>query len=175
MSFVKMPQDDYVAMCNKLRSMLNETDKYTSKDFIEKMDELIVDIEEGGNPNYVETIEGTLANPWGNIDPSELQQSVLARNASVEMDIDATELGFGHIYLTMEQFLNTSLGIGFTGVLNTGIFPERWTALIVGYTLNGLFQEALLLQAESVTAMGQQASAAPTTLTIIHHPLPSQS
>lgn len=42
MSFVKMPQDDYVAMCDKLRSMLNETDKYTSKDFIEKMDELIL-------------------------------------------------------------------------------------------------------------------------------------
>lgn len=42
MSFVKMPQDDYIAMCNKLRSILNETDKYTSKDFIEKMDELIL-------------------------------------------------------------------------------------------------------------------------------------
>lgn len=127
---------------------------------------------DGGNPNYVETIEGTLENPWGEANPLELQQSVLARDASVEMDIDATAVGMGHFYLTMEQFLNPSAGIGFTGVIRAGMAVERWTAFLVGYTRNGVFQDALLLQEGSVTAMSQYASVAPTTLTIIHHPMP---
>ena len=236
MSFVKMPQDDYVAMCNKLRSMLNETDKYTSKDFIEKMDELIlpnlddmyfgsnsslpekgnsnpqyyediakaineikqadavvleelnvtknrkytapsgiayssvnVDIEEGGNPNYMETIEGTLANPWGDIDPSELHQSVLSGDASVYLKIDATALGFGHVEISLSPFQDSL--IYFTGIATSGSNVEGWMALALYYKLPGTFERARLLQNNTVTDMSQYATMLSTVLTVIHHPM----
>lgn len=237
MSFVKMPQDDYVAMCNKLRSMLNETDKYTSKDFIEKMDELIlpnldnmyfgsnsslpekgnsnpqyyediakaineikqadavvleelnvtenkkytapsgiayssvnVDIEEGGNPNYVETIEGTLANPWGSVDPSALRQSVLSGDASAMLDIDATVLGFGRAKIQMSPF--NKAYIHFYGVSGASSSVEQWQVLSLDYELNGIFEVAWLLQKGTVTDMSDYATKLSTVLTIIHHPLP---
>lgn len=94
----------------------------------------------GGNPNYVETIEGTLANPWGSVDPSALHQSVLSGDASAMLDIDATVLGFGRAKIQMSPFTKTN--IHFYGVSGASSSVEQWQVLSLDYELNGIFEVA---------------------------------
>ena len=228
MSFVKMPQDDYVAMCNKLRSMLNETDKYTSKDFIEKMDELIlpnldemdfgsnsslpekgntnpeyyediakaineikqadavvleelnvteskkytapsgiayssvnVDIEEGGNPNYVETIKGTLANPWGGRFSEIYNMLADSNNYTVYMSAygnkAALVLDYSVVYWSL-WFDDIDAGT-----------PSTATVYTIAYNKNGGMDSARYLQGTSWSSL---QSTEKTVITIIHHPMP---
>jgi len=228
MSFVKMPQDDYVAMCNKLRSMLNETDKYTSKDFIEKMDELIlpnldnmyfgsnsslpekgnsnpqyyediakaineikqadavvleelnvtenkkytapsgiayssvnVDIEEGGNPNYVEAITGTVANPWGGMKISTLRNEIQNNNATAYIDFKD---GMWNIRI----FLSYSAGF-FGGDCLTVFGAALSAAYFIQYDNTGAFSVAKKFSSNGTATNISNSTA--TTLTIIHHPL----
>lgn len=230
MSFVKMPQDDYVAMCNKLRSMLNETDKYTSKDFIEKMDELIlpnlddmyfgnnsslpekgnsnpqyyediakaineikqeaavvleelnvteskkytapsgvayssvnVDIEEGGNPNYVETIEGTVQSPWGGVSVSELVSEIEAGAATAFIEVNNNKVYLS--YYPDDGFIGGGVctsNVIFGGGLTSAIYLNYYSSngnkqLAKTYTSNGTVSDI--------------SNSTVTTLTIIHHPL----
>lgn len=229
MSFVKMPQDDYVAMCNKLRSMLNETDKYTSKDFIEKMDELIlpnldemdfgsnsslpekgnsnpqyyediakaineikqadavvleelnvteskkytapsgiayssvnVDIEEGGNPNHVEIITGTLANPWGGMQISTLRNEIQNNNATAYIDFKD---GTGDIRIFLRY--NSAF---FGGDCSTIFGAALSASYYIQYNNTGAVSVAKKFSSNGTATNISNSTA--TTLTIIHHPLP---
>lgn len=125
----------------------------------------------GGNPNYVETVTGMLSAPWGDVDPAALHQSVLAGDANVMIDVDATALGFGHVVVPMTI---RELAIEFNGVDMTGLRVESWVALSIEYYGDsGEFIRALLLQGGAVTDMSQYALL-PTVLTINHHPLPEE-
>lgn len=239
MSFVKMPQDDYVAMCNKLRSMLNETDKYTSKDFIEKMDELIlpnldemdfgsnsslpekgnsnpqyyediakaineikqadavvleelnvteskkytapsgiayssvnVDIEEGGNPNYVETIEGTLFSPFGNHTRDELLSGIGAGEITAMLTVS---LG-GKEYTMPGQRVAKNLSFSRLVRADSGTGGSTFlTAVSITYDLRGLNTNTSNYHDSSGSwrIIGREAAKEIScTLTIIHHPLP---
>ena len=63
----------------------------------------------GENPNYVQTVTGTLRNPWGNvgdIDIKELSTAITPsiKEATAYIDIDATALNFGHIYSILTNY-----------------------------------------------------------------------
>lgn len=178
MSFVKMPQDDYVAMCNKLRSMLNETDKYTSKNFIEKMDELIVDIEEGGNPNYVETIKGTLANPWGDLSYTSLVHAIQLREVTALLSVVLPDDSTWILPLIPRMWADlTNLTLIASAAYPVGLLPQvTMMGGCVVYELDSGDCAAIIVSSPDTNYqwvnLMQQMSQLPTTLTIIHHPLP---
>jgi len=124
----------------------------------------------GGNPNYVETIEGTLANPWGGVDTLALHQSVRSGDATVKLGFDATELGFGPVEVLMSPFVPDA--IVFSGVMLTGTNVQSWVALTINYELDGTLAIILVLRNGTVTNMSQYATNLSTVLTVIHHPLP---
>jgi len=124
---------------------------------------------DGGNPNYVETIEGTLANPWGDIDPATLHQSVLSGDADVRLDIGGPP-GFRHLEIQMSPFEDSL--IYFSGVADSPSNVEEWTALALYYELQGTINRVRLLNDGTVTDMSQYATNLSTVLTIIHHPMP---
>lgn len=92
MSFVKMPQEDYVAMCDKLRAMLNEEQDYTSKDFIDKMDETILpnlDDTNFGNSSNLPTFGAT--NPEYYEDIAKAINELKTANPIQIQELNATE------------------------------------------------------------------------------------
>lgn len=123
-----------------------------------------------GNPNYVHTVTGVVSSPWGSVNPAALHQSVIAGDASASLDIDATALGYGHIYIQMSQFRSNA--IAFSGISTAGLSVDNWLAIALSYGLDGVLDIALLLQGGTVTAMNQYAPSLSTVLTINHHPLP---
>lgn len=129
----------------------------------------------GGNPNYVETITGTLANLLQTSDHtiSELAAEINGGNATALLDIDGSQAGFPG---TFKISLLPSIGgtanyIG--GSLNAiGNSIGDTIAVSVDFeTPNSLYYFHILSGGtiSNLTSAGDQF---PTTLTIIHHPLP---
>lgn len=130
----------------------------------------------GGNPNYVETITGTVANPWGEYVFSELKTMMM---------IDAVTVYIVDDLLPSERiYLEPSAdGIsGFTGSCH--ISPQSNLVIVdreieyIGYNNSGECVALLTITGtlsqygmtvEDYTAESAEASC---TLTIIHHPLP---
>ena len=127
-----------------------------------------------GNPNYVETISGTLSNPWGENTPLDLFTA--ARNGNLTMYIEASvaysEGGAEETATMMFLPISGLPTFGFTK-------PSTSTSVLnfarVGYSNTGKLSRAVAgninTSAESqelITLSGDT----PCTLTIIHHPLP---
>lgn len=116
----------------------------------------------GGNPNYVETIRGTVANPWGEANYRELTNGIYTKELTVKM-------AFGGISLIAAS----NDGILFSAVLfNLPEDTEPYLGASVYYS--GIDDGALTI-AKANFGMGSWDDlplATPTTLTIIHHPLP---
>lgn len=134
--------------------------------------------EGGGNPNRVQTITGTLANPFTDWTKAEYDEFIGAYsdgNASASMTVDATEIGYVEASLVLAPFYNEPF------FLDAYIEADGdVTAISVSYL--GNFEETpLLSEAKGYTTAGgvvdlaEYASILPTTLTIIWHPLPDQS
>ena len=116
----------------------------------------------GGNPNYVETIEGTLANPFGELDFDELY----------------SELGAGGVTLIL-----SALGASMMGQINgsgsilfgTVLFAAPIDAAPwIGGSVSYVPGEELLDYAK-VLQNGVWVDLPATTqtvLTVIHHPMP---
>lgn len=136
-----------------------------------------VTVNVSGNPNYVETIEGTLANPWGDYTASELFSE--ASNYSITLFITA-ELVYsdgGNAETTTMSYIKAdgSTTFGFTrpGISATTIQFSR-----AGYSSAGTLVKCVAGNIN--TSAGTQEllvvpGETPCTLTIIHHPLPSGS
>lgn len=134
--------------------------------------------EDGENPNYVETIVGTLANLLQTSDHtiSELAAEINGGNATVLLDIDGSQAGFPGVF---KFSLLPSLGgssnyIG--GSLNAfGNAISDTIAVSVDFeTPNSLYYFEVLSEGiiSNLTSAGDQF---PTTLTIIHHPISGSS
>lgn len=129
-------------------------------------------IEGGGNPNYVETITGTLANPFDDYNITELAASANIDN-SVNMYLvaDATAIGLGVYPLSWLKPLNDSDN----GILYFGAsyLPLSGNNLVadVHYSSTGLSLARIMI-GTTISDMSPYAEAIVTTLTIIHHPLP---
>lgn len=117
----------------------------------------------GGNPNYVETISGTVANPWGAANYQELINGISSNELTVAMTIGDTSLN--------ATVVN---GILFSAALFD--LPGD-TKLYLGVSVfySTLDEGALTIAKANFGTgggWGDLPSAMPTTLSIIHHPMP---
>lgn len=128
--------------------------------------------QDGGNPNYVETIEGTLASPFGEYSPEELLAEIIQNDATVKLYLNGSslDLGNGTLYPTSTNDTNRlyfqAVARGSTDITEwiayTATYDESTFELIRAYALSG----------GSAFDMLPYANQIPATLTIIHHPLP---
>lgn len=143
---------------------------------VEKETQLEVWLEEnmpepsGGNPNYVETITGTLANPWGSVNPTELCADIADKNASLIVTL--TLPGYGPLPLAVQAF--PADGQIVASVFNNAGTVDVTNASAIRLTLNtGYSTYALVaLTGGAIADYSGLMDTAQTTLTIIHHPLP---
>lgn len=128
----------------------------------------------GGNPNYVETITATLANPLGDSGYTIADMvALIASNAITMMvNVEASAIGFGDFSAYMYAFNNGQYNVlHMNGVSAAGESAEDWT--VFAYTLvSGGADIAYVLSGGIVTDLSMYLGGVPTTLTIIHHPLP---
>ena len=126
-----------------------------------------------GNPNYVETISGTLANPWGEYAASELFSA--ARSGDLTMYISASvAYSEGEAASTATLMFFPISGLPTFGFTKPGASAAVLRFARVGYSTDGALGIAVsgninvnnetqeLLQIPGDTA---------TTLAIIHHPM----
>ena len=130
----------------------------------------------GGNPNYVETITGTIANPWGSHAFGDIK-AALTSNAITAYIVDDLLHG-ARIYLEASA---DDLS-GFTGSFH--ISTQSSVVIVdreieyVAYDNNGACIALFgILGTTSQNAMTlddytEDAAGAACTLVIIHHPLP---
>lgn len=126
----------------------------------------------GSNPNYVETITGTLANPWGVVRYSELKNELANNNASCKLVIDATSIGFDIFSLLGNT--STDGAVYFELIATGGSTVDVWAAISVNYNIVGELTSAFSLIGGNAMNISVYPNL-PTTLTIIHHQLPNQS
>lgn len=131
----------------------------------------------GGNPNYVETIEGTLANPWGKYTASELFSAARSGDLTMYITADVVYTDGGTAATAtmmffpitgMPTFGFTKPGANLSQISFARLAYSNYGALnkAVAGNINTLNETQELLQTPSDTAC---------TLTIIYHPLPSGS
>lgn len=126
-----------------------------------------------GNPNYVETIAGTVAAPWGEYTASELFSAAQSGDLTMYITADVVYTDGGTAATATMMFFPISGAptFGFTkpgSGLNTIYFARigygntgKMSKAVAG-NINTLNETQELLQIPSDTA---------TTLTIIHHPM----
>lgn len=120
--------------------------------------------EPGGNPNYVETITGTLANPWGKVDYGLLLIDIASNNATAIIAVQA---------MNFSSYLNiSSNSLIANGTRFNIIEPSLLTAAFASYGPDGTLGSLLMWQNGTTVDVSSTMSGYETTLTIIHHPLP---
>ena len=115
----------------------------------------------GGNPNSVQTITGTAANPWGDVDYAELAEAISNNNASATIGY---ELGDTILYPRPMVANSSSL---WASMLNSGA-DGGWTAF---YNSSGAITSLKALVSGSPVDYISYAPFVTSTLTIIWHPL----
>lgn len=133
----------------------------------------------GGNPNYVETIEGTLANPWGNVDYVTLVHKIQSREVTALLAVvlpDGTEWilplvpyrWYDPSVLTLVASAARPAAAGtpipmFGGcvIYDADPDPDLYQLIVSLEDTNYQWVDA-----------ASQLSQLPTTLTLIHHTLP---
>ncbi len=118
----------------------------------------------GGNPNHVETIEGTLANPFGELDFNELYRELSNYGVTLILSAAGSEL-FGQI--------SGSHSILFGTVIFAA--PDDSAPWFGGSVLYYLLDDTAQLDYAKVLNNGvwvNPPTAMQTELRVIHHPLP---
>lgn len=142
------------------------------------------------NPNYVETITGTLDNPFGTMTTTEIQSlidSLMANEVTLVLDFTATFLGkVYYIRTAATQAVNNSGSV--LSRIAFDVFKTAssgWFGFYIAYRVNQgrlvaqtsvYFAEAddeTLYGSVSLEDFLNDATVSATTMTIIHHPLPS--
>lgn len=126
----------------------------------------------GGNPNRVEAITGTLAEPFGEHSIAELIEAVSQNNATVKMSVSMgqstgvlifnTNAALNSLYSAICEFTVS----GSTGTVSTGV------SLV--YTLEHGITIADVLMSGQYMNLVPQAAYMQTETTIIWHPLPEE-
>ena len=130
----------------------------------------------GGNPNYVETITGTVANPWGDIDFDELVTMIRSGDADAILEatisilIEGEELTYG--FKGYMSIVNDDL-VEFSTVLP---LPNFIAMSLVYTTANKDFSYAhggVYDELNTELPEGVMNTSVSSNLTVIHHPLPN--
>lgn len=126
------------------------------------------------NPNSVETIIGTVANPWGNVNPAELAAEIAANNANAIAVWDATAIGLGESSAPL--FLSNDLEYIYIRSARIGTSSDYDALDVAWSTVTGALNEAAVLTSSiGYMDIREYASAITTTITIIHHPIPENN
>lgn len=120
----------------------------------------------GGNPNYVETITGTLDNPFGEHSIAELMQKVEKGDASIKL-----ELSFGGMTGSVLLDSDGYLYGGYAAFSVSGDQGTVSSAFRLDYSERGI-EVADALMSGTYMNLLSMASQIPTETTIIWHPLP---
>lgn len=126
------------------------------------------------NVNTVQTVTGTLSDPWGDIDITELKSALANQRASAQLTIDGTYLGAsGYYYFPVRgwsdsynDFLSISAyGSGNGSINNANGLYIRWR--------DGSFDEGEMLRSGSLVQISSNSEllAIPSTVSIVWHPL----
>ena len=128
----------------------------------------------GGNPNTVQTITGTLDDPWGDVDFDELSEALQSGNATAIIEADATALGFGTITCYITGYFGGSPERNRNVISDGSPNAEGGTtAYSVSWTADEISVFTIFAAGTYTNAL-DYATLVPTTLTIIWHPLPSE-
>ena len=122
----------------------------------------------GGNPNYVETITGTIANPFGTNEKfQEILNGLIENTLTVKLEFI---VGF------IEQYQMTGVLVSNTSFFFACYLPPTFSS---GHAIRLLYSNNLQLNKYYITVAkdgtwveGSLSADLATTLTIIHHPLP---
>ena len=154
-------------------SLLKETDTGNLYTFDESTSEwvLICTVSPsggGGNPNTLEVISSSLANPWGSAEKyleykNAYGDSLYGENASAYLYADASEIGFMVIFNPIDPY-------AFEGCSVDG--SDSIAFYIEFDTSTGNIASGYVVQNGVVTDLTSYASMIPTDLYIIWHPLP---
>lgn len=135
---------------------------------VEKETQLEVWLEEnmpepgGGNPNYVETIEGTLSNPWGLYSFDDIFNGIVNSEITVAMSVQGLTQGlYLPLFISGDESITTQACSYSAGGVPT-------SAAIVEWYGGDLDTHTIWLDGEVQTLPVFLV----TTLKIIHHPLP---
>lgn len=120
----------------------------------------------GSNPNTVQTVTGTMANPWGDVDFEAIRAALATGNASATMDIQSDVLNIHATLFLTADVNNITASCGYVDTTNyyafTGIFPIGGTApTLYLYSKNAGYVDG-----------SAYASIINSTLTITWHPMP---
>lgn len=121
------------------------------------------------NPNYTETVTGTLANPWKNYNVNTLWQQRENNNITLIIEIDASAIVGNKFKISLGWDGSRLLasGASYTSAVSYFDFEAVWSnttgTLISAYgNING-----------TVTDYSALADQIPAILTVIYHPLPT--
>ena len=143
----------------------------TIADLVDKLPE--ISSGGGGNPNYSETIVGTLSSPFGKYTSAQLQEMIAANEVTVQIYVP--ELGFtSNASLMVESTYPNARSMVFPGFSMVASYG------VDGYALRYGDSDSSLMRFSSV--MGGQAEdyseldgSLVTSLTIFHHPKKEES
>lgn len=133
----------------------------------------------GGNPNSVQVITGTLAEPWGDFENGEeLYSAIKSGNASaiLALDISALSMGLDEVSGYLYSGAKTEHYVAFYSTnasFNLGALAMAYNAAIF-YSVDGS-EDSSNLEAQvgsDYHDLGTYANLIPTTLTIYSHPMP---
>lgn len=120
----------------------------------------------GGNPNTVQTITGTVGNPWGDVDYDELMTAIKSGDASAMLDFTFNQIPVSLRLSATEEIYGTT----------AQILPVSNIYLAASATWHGSNPIEVYMVGTDTSNEIIDASATvkdiPSTLTIIWHPLP---
>jgi len=126
---------------------------------------------DGGNPNYVETLNGTLGNPIPYSRYSEILNDL--ENGNATMYIKGSLTGVGPYTLYAQPGATSHIMAFFADVVSTYLFsgcfyfPNREGEILDLYVI-----QYTITKNEAVNISSLFNSDDPVTTTIIHHPMP---
>lgn len=126
----------------------------------------------GGNPNYVETITGTLANPWGTVSYTSLIDGIIRNSITAKMT--ATIPGDASLSFVLIPTGESIALRGSGAFYNFSATVTLNEAFSVVWNPDSTLKYAAITQSGVDTNITEYAALAITTLTIIHHPLPEE-
>lgn len=127
----------------------------------------------GGNPNTIQTVTGTLASPWGEINFEELYAAIANKNATATMTIDASALGFGNVIAKLSASNVTENFIYSNGAMFSGDEPNFTVSAfnLSWWRSDGELDMAYMYSNNTINSIKSYANSLPTSLEIIWHPL----
>jgi len=129
----------------------------------------------GGNPNTVQTVTGTVASMWGDIDLDALLTALLNMEATVYAYLNASAIGMGEFRFMIYPFKDGSYGGMY--VTASDITPNGSSASVKAYSifweLDGSLTYYDYVDNGAYTDATAYASYITTELTVVWHPLPT--